>query len=74
MELCRKKGIACHEKNLSLTEAYTADEVFATGTMGELTPVTEIDGRKIVNRSVHSVLPQLQRAFRDVIPSLCEKL
>jgi len=35
------------EKRISLTEAYTADEVFTTGTMGELTPVKEIDGRII---------------------------
>jgi branched-chain amino acid aminotransferase len=35
------------EKRISLTEAYTADEVFTTGTMGELTPVREIDGRII---------------------------
>jgi branched-chain amino acid aminotransferase len=35
------------EKRISLTEAYTSDEVFTTGTMGELTPVREIDGRII---------------------------
>ena len=35
------------EKRISLTEAYTADEFFTTGTMGELTPVREIDGRII---------------------------
>jgi len=35
------------EKRISLTEMYTADEVFTTGTMGELTPVREIDGRII---------------------------
>ena len=31
--------------DLSLTEAYRADEAFCTGTMGELASVTEIDGR-----------------------------
>jgi branched-chain amino acid aminotransferase len=39
------------ERNISVTEFYNADEVFTTGTMGELTPVVEIDGRKIENRS-----------------------
>ena len=43
LELADSLGIKALEKNLSLTEFYTADEVFASGTMGELTPVTEIE-------------------------------
>ena len=35
------------ERNISLSEFHAADEVFTTGTMGELTPVTLIDGRVI---------------------------
>ena len=45
--LARANGIETVEKNLSLTEVYTADEMFATGTMGELSPVIEVDGRRI---------------------------
>jgi branched-chain amino acid aminotransferase len=74
LELCPELGISWSERNLSLTEAYNADEVFACGTMGELTPVTEIDGRKIVNRSDYRLLKKLQEAFRRNIPKLCEKL
>jgi branched-chain amino acid aminotransferase len=74
IDLCRELGIICRERNLSLTEAYNADEVFGTGTMGELTPVTEIDGRKITNRSGEKVLSQLQERFKKIIPKLCEKL
>jgi branched-chain amino acid aminotransferase len=73
-QLCTEKAIACEERNLSLTEAYNADEVFATGTMGELTPVFEIDGRRITNRSQKTVLKKLQDAFRKVIPKLCEQV
>jgi branched-chain amino acid aminotransferase len=47
IELCRQAEIPVVERNLSLTEFYNADEVFATGTMGELTPVREIDGRPV---------------------------
>jgi branched-chain amino acid aminotransferase len=47
LRLCRDEGLPAAERNLSLTEFYTADEVFTTGTMGELTPVVEIDGRRI---------------------------
>lgn len=45
--LCRANGIAIEERDLSLTEFYRADEVFCTGTMGELVSVREIDGREI---------------------------
>jgi branched-chain amino acid aminotransferase len=74
LELCQTHQIPHEERNLSLTEFYTADEVFATGTMGELTPVHEIDGRKIINRSGNQVLRKLQQHFHDLIPLYCEKL
>jgi branched-chain amino acid aminotransferase group I len=45
--LCRGNGIPLIEKNVSLTEVYTADEMFTTGTMGELSPVLLVDGRTI---------------------------
>src|SRR5690606_18473858 len=45
--LCRDHDIPLVEKNLSLTEVYTADEMFTTGTMGELSPVLLVDGRTI---------------------------
>ncbi|MBI3861117.1 MAG: aminotransferase class IV [Planctomycetia bacterium] len=49
LDLCRANGLACSEQDLSLTEIYRADEMFCTGTMGELTPVIEVDGRPIGN-------------------------
>lgn len=51
IRLAREQGLPVVEKNLSLTEVYSADEVFTTGTMGELTPVLEVDGRKIGDRA-----------------------
>lgn len=74
MELCKTHNIAVAERNLSLTEFYTADEVFGTGTMGELTPVIEIDGRKIINQSGRSVLNDLREKFKEIIPKYSEKL
>ncbi|MFM8451070.1 MAG: aminotransferase class IV [Haliscomenobacter sp.] len=65
IEICAAHGIPCIEKNLSVSEFYIADEVFATGTMGELTRVTEIDGRRIQNRSGKQVLAQLQALFAE---------
>lgn len=64
IELCREHGIPVLEKNLSLTEFYTADEVFTTGTMGELTRVSGIDGRRIINKSGASELERIQGHFK----------
>src|SRR5687767_4323710 len=47
LDLCRENGIPCDERDLTLTDAYRADEMFCTGTMGELVPVTTLDGRRI---------------------------
>jgi branched-chain amino acid aminotransferase len=47
LELCVEAGIACREADLSLTEVYRAEEMFCSGTMGELAAVVEVDGRMI---------------------------
>lgn len=74
IELADKLNLPLKEKNLSLTEFYNADEVFACGTMGELTPLNEIDGRKIENRSSEHIIKKLSNAFHQLIPEYCEKL
>lgn len=66
MEIAGNLGIKCFEKNLSVTEFYNADEVFTTGTMGELTPVTEIDGRKIFNNSKSGIFRKIEIKFREL--------
>lgn len=47
IELCQEAGIPVFEKNFSLTEAYSAEEAFVTGTFAGLAPVSTIDGRRI---------------------------
>ena len=47
LELCAAHGIAMEVRDLSLTEVYRADEMFCTGTMGEIAAVTRVDGRTI---------------------------
>ena len=64
LTLCAANGIPCAEKNLSLTELYTADEVFTSGTMGELTPVLEVDGRAIGRGVAGPLTRQLQELHR----------
>lgn len=43
LEICAAEKIPCAETDLKLDDAYTADEVFCTGTMGELAGVVNID-------------------------------
>ena len=65
LDICYEQGIPAVERNLSLTELYTADEVFTTGTMGELTPVLEADGRVIGNGAAGDLTRRLQTLHRE---------
>ena len=65
LDICASEGIAAEERNLSLSEFYTADEVFTSGTMGELTPVLEADGRTIGSGGVGPITKRLQTLHLD---------
>jgi len=47
IEICTTEKIRCIETDLSLVDVYGADEIFCTGTMGELAAVVKIDNRQI---------------------------
>jgi len=64
LDICAENDIPADERNLSLTELYTADEVFTSGTMGELTPILEADGRQIADGSVGELTCRLQQLHR----------
>ncbi|MCY3698737.1 MAG: aminotransferase class IV [Gemmatimonadetes bacterium] len=66
LELCAEHDIPSRVKDLSLTEAYRADEAFCTGTMGELASVTEIDGRVIGDGSPGPLTKRLSDLYRDL--------
>jgi len=65
LEICRQQAIPCSERDLSLTEFYRADEVFCTGTMGELAPVTKIDGRPIGTGQSGAMTRRLSELFAE---------
>ena len=72
MELCKDNDIQLIEADLSLSEFMNAEGVFATGTMGELTPVVEIDGRVISRDS--QLMDRILKLFKDNIRRYCEPL
>jgi branched-chain amino acid aminotransferase len=65
LELCRDNGIAHEVTDLSLTEVYRADEMFCTGTMGELAAVTTVDGRAIGSGAPGEMTGRLTRLFSE---------
>jgi branched-chain amino acid aminotransferase len=66
LDLCRANGIPGEERDLSLTEVYRADEMFCSGTMGELAAVTRVDGRLIGDGRPGPVTGRLCELFRDL--------
>ncbi|KAJ1417098.1 P-loop containing nucleoside triphosphate hydrolase [Sesbania bispinosa] len=66
MDLVVKEQLTLEERRISLSEVHTADEIWTTGTMGELSPVVKVDGRTIGNGEVGSVTTRLQAAYKKL--------
>ena len=60
IEIARNNGMKAFEKPFSLTDVYSADEAFVTGTFGGLTPVIQVDGRKIADGRIGNTTMLLQ--------------
>jgi len=73
LNIAGELNIFYNERNISVSEFYNADEVFTTGTMGELTKVKEIDGRKIDNKNNSNLLEIIYKKFRLLTESEGEK-
>lgn len=69
LELCRAHEIVCDRRDISQAEAYRADEAFCTGTMGEIAPVVEIDGRTIGAGEPGEMTLRLSELFSDLTAS-----
>lgn len=65
LEICAAQQIPYAERDLSLTEVYRADEVFCTGTMGELAAVTAVDGRPIGDDRPGALTRRLGELYRE---------
>ncbi|MCI0517202.1 MAG: aminotransferase class IV [Woeseiaceae bacterium] len=65
LDIALEHHVIAIEKNLSLTELYTADEAFTSGTMGELTPVLKADGRVIGSGRRGPVTERFQELHRQ---------
>jgi branched-chain amino acid aminotransferase len=63
LELCAADEIPCEVRDVSQAELYSADEVFCTGTMGELAAVTSIDGRTIMDGDIGPMTRRLSELY-----------
>jgi len=66
LDICRAREVKFEECDLSLAQFYRADEVFCSGTMGELAAVTRVDGRTIGDGRPGPVTRRLSEWFGEL--------
>lgn len=67
IDLCRANDIPVFERNYSLVDTYSADEVFLTGTFGAQTPVFKIDGRVIGGAKAGPMFHRIRGLYKDLV-------
>jgi branched-chain amino acid aminotransferase len=65
LRVCDEAGIPAFQRTFSLTDVYSADEAFVTGTFAGVVPVHTIDGRTIGAGSRGPMVERLQSLYRD---------
>jgi branched-chain amino acid aminotransferase len=63
IEICAAQRIPCLETDLELGDLYRADEIFCTGTMGELAGVIKVDDRLIGDGKVGLITRRLSELY-----------
>jgi branched-chain amino acid aminotransferase len=66
IQLCQENDIPIRQGNFALDDALAAEEAFVTGTFGGLTPVREIDGRRLPAALPGPVTQQLRRLYESL--------
>ena len=67
IQLLEEQGVEVRQEPIARDELYIADEVFLTGTAAEITPVRDIDHRKIGKGEAGPITRRLQEAFFHVV-------
>src|ERR1700730_7155443 len=63
LEICAAEKIPCRECDLTLDDVYRADEMFCTGTMGELAGVIKVDDRTIGDGKIGPMTARLSELY-----------
>jgi branched-chain amino acid aminotransferase len=67
IRIAKDLKIPVQEERFTRDEVYIADEAFLTGSAAEVTPVREVDGRKIGLGKRGNITGKLQKAFFDIV-------
>ena len=67
LRACAEEGITAREKNFTLTDVYSAEEAFCTGTFAGLVAVREVDGRAIGDGKPGPMVARLQALYRGLV-------
>jgi branched-chain amino acid aminotransferase len=67
MTLLEEEGTSCREERFTRDEVYIADEAFLTGTAAEITPIRELDDRRIGSGKPGPVTTRLQALYARII-------
>jgi branched-chain amino acid aminotransferase len=67
IDICRDQGIPVFQRNFSLVDTYSADEVFLTGTFGAQTPVGIIDGRRIGTGQMGPMTARIRDCYKRLV-------
>lgn len=69
LDLARAHGIEAHERAMTVYDLLSADEVFESATMAELTAIVNVDGRKVADGKVGPMTKRLHRELRALMES-----
>jgi branched-chain amino acid aminotransferase len=67
LTLAREEGLPVAEEMITRDQLYLADEVFFTGTAAEVTPIREVDNRKIGEGVMGPITRRIQKRYFDVV-------
>ena len=69
LRVCADNDIPARERSFSLTEVYSADEAFVTGTFAGVVPVHTVDGRRIGTGARGPMVERLQGLYQELVRS-----
>ena len=67
IDICKNNSIPIYEKNFTLSDVYSSDEAFVTGTFGGVVPVYEIDGHELKVLGDNSIVALLQTYYNELV-------
>ena len=67
IDICKTNSIPIYEKNFTLSDVYSSDEAFVTGTFGGVVPVYEIDGHELKVLGDNSIVALLQTYYNELV-------